>query len=235
MSASMLLIIIAALPVTLDTARTKYEKLRLQLAADSGKRHLILANSLEDKRILIQALDQFKLAMDRSAGRLKSQASRAYYSLSNLNPAFVSKYYRKPNPNERKRYKDKARVEHVKDRKGWKRLADFASKYPEALLDEALAGYRKLFSDRDELLAFDTKGRIVLPEGPIPESVSRILAESEGAVLLNDRKFLRNAFFKSIPEVQASDEITSKTIRLMAQTPLDETPDLFVMAEALYN
>lgn len=216
------------------SARTQYQKLRLQLGAESAERHLSLANSLEDKWIYIQALDQFRLAAELAEGRLKWKTSRAYQVMRNLDPALIESNYRYPTKAERIRYRSKAGLLHGKDRKGWKKLADYAAAHSKELLEEALQGYRKLIKDTGDVLEFDEKGRILLPEGAIPKDISDRLGKSEGTTAVNESRCLRNEFFKCIPEVHQVYKRESKIVRIYCEEERDESFEWLDLGDALH-
>lgn len=217
------------------SARAQYQKLRLKLGAESAERHLSLANSLEDKWIYIQALDQFRLAAELAEGSMKWRTSKAYQAMRNLGPALIESNYRYPTKEERIRYRSKAGLLHRKDRKGWKKLADYAAAHSKELLEEALKDYGKLIKDTGDVLAFDKKGRILLPEGAIPKHISDRLGKSEGTTAVNESRFLRNEFFKCIPGVHQVYMRESKNVRIYCKEERDESFEWLDLGDALHS
>ena len=132
-------------------------------------------------------------------------------------------------------YRQKAAVEHRRDREGWKRLADFAGNHPDALLKEALDGYTRLIQDSGDPLKVDEKGRILLDEGPIPEFISTKLCQSQGTLIINGDTYLRNGFTSSIPAVRTLYNTESENIRVFYQEHPEIAGDLHDLVKELHR
>lgn len=219
----------------LDSVKKGYAEIQYQVGDETGKRHLILANSLEDRKVLMHAIEQFQLAADRGKGPKQVLGAKAAKMLRNLRKDRAENYYHYPNKKERIRYRGKAAAEHMRDRRGWKRLADYAADHPEQLLKEAMDGFERLIKDGYDLLKIDKNGRIELKEGPVPEYISKKFCDTEGVISLNGEKCLRNGVFNSLMSIDEIHSRESKNIRILFQEDRKEYGSLLKMCEDLYS
>lgn len=215
------------------TPREEYERLRIKLTGERGKRHLEIGQWCNDAGLLDLAKEQFQLAYDLSTGGYRAAGSKYLSLLGRLSPASIKKNYHNPTRKELKLYVKKRDRAVVLDRKGRLRLADFAFANKSVLMNEALTGYRKLVEESSEILEFDRKGRIVLDAGTIPEAVSRTFRDSDLAITVNLRFCLRAGFLKKVPEVREVFKEESERLRVFSVNSQEEAASALRLGDAL--
>lgn len=218
-----------------DNVKAGYKKILFQVGDDSGKRHLVLANSLEDRKVLSQAIEQFQLAADRAQGPKQVLAAKAVKMLREMPQDRAENYYHHPTKKERIRYRGKAAAEHMKDRKGWMRLAEFAGKHPEVLMNEAMEWYGKLIEDSREFLEIDEDKRIVLREGTVPDYISNEFLDSKGLISINGKPYLRTGVLENIMGIDELHGIESKKLVILFQEGREELDGLLKMGGDLHS
>lgn len=209
-----------------QAARRKYEKLAREAGEEAGKRHLLLAAWCEGRGLARQAWDHYQLAAELSRDKVRGKALDA---LGRFDPKPVK------NGGIRLQYRDKLREMNFQDRKGQKKLADFAFAKGDVLEKEALEGYGKLVLENDKMPAFNREGRLVLDVGTVPEPVSTNLRQAQGFIAVNRGLCLRTTFLKSLPFIRSVYMEESDALRVFTRRGADEAKEMHRLGEALLS
>jgi len=108
------------------------------------------------------------------------------------------------------------------------RIASWA--HARGLKQEAYQEFRALLMARSEPLQFDPSGSIVLGAATIPEELSKTFRNE--SILINDSRYLRDAFLSLVPTIQDVHEATSERLRVRSERSADEAERILAITLA---
>ena len=210
------------------TAWTPFEKKKVELELAQSERHLEYGLELRKQGLPTQAAAEIVRAVELGKGR-NPGATNVMYVMRSYDAAFWKKYGSKPSKGKVDAYDKKARGFVLTEQKEQLDLANWASTHD--FEKEGQGIYVDLLLDRDEPLAFDTKGQIVLPAGVIPAKASAKLRE--GAITINGNLYVRDEILAKLPDLKEIFEVSSDELRVRTTTTLEDAKDLHAMCSQL--
>lgn len=222
-----LLLCFSIITVPHGYAQTDFEEKRLKVLAEAGKRHLELGMWCRKRGLDAQASAQFYAAVEAS-DKQYIPANRILSIMKGYGDAF---WKDRPTPKRASfsAYAKKAKAMHQDDEEDRLGLAEYAWK--KKLPVEAEKEYESILRKRAEPLDVDKKGKLQIAGESIPDELSEKFLKE--AVSINDVLYLRDDFLKLIPDIDAIQQVESEQLRVRSTLTLEETQELFALAEAL--
>lgn|GEM_PF-2537737 len=206
----------------LEPGYQKYDKLRLRIGSEAGKRHLDLAKWCENRGLLEFTREQLAIVSDLSQGSIHRMAWKMTERLSQLRESKLKERFHPPSRKDLELYRQKLKKISILDRKDQKKLADLAHKYSTSLGEKAYRGYKELVLGNEDLLLIDDRERIVLDVGTVPRAISERIAGEEGMISINDQLFLRQGFLKHLTLVKELSMADDEVLRVFGEAGLEE-------------
>jgi hypothetical protein len=205
-----------------------FEKKKYGLELEQSQRHLEYGLELRKQGMPTQAATEIILAAELGHGR-NPGATQVLFIMRQYDAAFWKKYGSRPSKGKIDQYDKKSRGLVLTDQKELLDLADWASTHD--FEQEGRQIYVDILLQRDEPLAFDPKGQIVLPAGTIPAKIAEKLREA--AITINGKLYVRDELLAKLPAVKEIFEVSSDEIRVRTTTTLEEARDLHAMCTQL--
>ncbi|HUR29223.1 MAG TPA: hypothetical protein VM509_13630 [Planctomycetota bacterium] len=207
---------------------TDFEKKKYKLELEQSQRHLEYGLELRKQGMTTQAAAEIILAAEIGKGR-NPGATQVLFIMRQYDAAFWKKWGSRPSKGKLDQYDKKARAMVLAEQKEQLELANWASTHD--FEKEGQATYVDILLERDEPLAFDAKGLIVLPAGAIPAKASTKLRE--GAITINGKQYVRDDLLAKLPELKEIFEVSSDELRVRTTTTLEHATDLHAMCSQL--
>jgi hypothetical protein len=194
----------------------------------ASRRHVELGIWCRDAGLVSQASAQFIRAVEVSEGE-DAWAVRILDLMRRLDDAFWKKVMKNPGPAYLRTYAKRAKKAEEDSLDDRLALAKWAAKKKE-LGEEAFAEFQAIVRALDLPLETDATGAVVLPSGPLPPEISKRLVD--GAIMINGRRWVRDAFLSKMPEITEVQEATSESLRVRTQGGEAQAKDLLAVCEA---
>jgi hypothetical protein len=211
-----------------EDALEEYKEERTRVLALSGQRHLEYGLELRKKGLTLQAGSQILMAVEASQGRNKT----AVFIL-NLMRAYQDEFWKrrieKPSRERLEAYDRAAQKLRRQDQEELLELVQWAAR--KHLEEQAYEELRELLLEIDEPLVFDERGRVVV----LGAALGGELAErvKTGAIEINGRPYVRDAFLRRVPEVLQIFEKSSPELRVRSTRSLADAENLHAAAARL--
>jgi hypothetical protein len=211
-----------------EQALEDFKAERTRVLIEIGQRHLEYGLELRDKGLNVQAATQITLAVDASRGR--NEAARFVLSiLRQYDEAFWKRRSAELTPARLETYLKKAETLRRKGREDLLGLVKWADR--KRLLEQAYDELEELLLARDEPLAFDESGALLIDgeklTGPLAERVRA------SAIEINGRPYVRDTVLRRVPNVRHVFETTSRVLRVRSTASIEESARLHAAATAL--
>jgi hypothetical protein len=211
-----------------EDAIDDYKKERTRVLALAGQRHLEYGLELRRKGLTTQAAAQIVLAVEVAQGR-NPGAEVVLGVMRTYQDAFWKRKIEKPSDEKLAAYAARARKLRQEDHEACLELVEWALRAD--LEEQAYEELRALLLALDEPLAFDARGRLlVLGDALGAEPSERVRA---GAIEINGRPYVRDAFLRRVPEVARIFEKSSPELRVRSTRSLEEAENLHAAAAQL--
>ena len=175
----------------------------------SGQRHLEYGLELRKKGLTTQAAAQILMAVEASQGRNET-AELVLALMRTYEDAFWKRVIEKPSRERLEAYEKRAGKLREEDREANLELVRWAERA--GLEEQAYEELRALLLALDEPLVFDERSRLVV----LGKALDGALAERvrAGAIAINDRPYVRDAFLRRVPAVRSIFEQSSPELRV---------------------
>jgi hypothetical protein len=210
-----------------EKLRAELEKRALELRVEAGERHLDYGLKLRDQGLVAQAAEQIRLAVELSE-RAHAQANAVLSLMQRYDDRF---WKRRVDPSERKldAYEKRARKLERADREDRFELAEWA--WRKDLREEARGQFELLLDAHDGPLELDSRERVELDVGALPEELSAELVAA--AVTINGRPYRRDAFLQRCPDIGEIHEHASEQLVVRCVTSVGDARALHALGAAL--
>lgn len=206
----------------------EYKEERTRVRLECGQRHLEYALELRDKGLVVQSAAQIVIAVEVAEGKHPG-ANLVLRIMRTYEDAF---WRRKPAAVTAARlqsYEQQAAKLRLADQEQRLELVKWAQR--KDLDEQAYSELVELLLARDEPLAIDAKGALVLPGGTLGGALAERVKAT--AILINDEPYVRDLVLRRLPEVTRLFEVSSATLRVRSTTSVEEARALHGAAAAL--
>lgn len=211
-----------------EKALDDFKEERTRVLSLSGQRHLEYGLELRKKGLTTQAAAEIVIAVEASQGRNRT-AQLILGLMRTYEDEFWKRKIEKPSSDKLEAYQRKAEKLRQEDREARLDLVSWAQRAD--LEEQALEELRALLLEVDEPLAFDERGRLVVLGRAMDANLSERVRS--GAIEINGRPYVRDAFLRRVPEVARIFEQTSPELRVRSTRSLADAQGLHAAAARL--
>ena len=177
-----------------------------------------------------QGTSQMLFALALSDGRYRP-AKKALATMRRVDDAAWERDLLSPKATLLRSYAKRLKRAKEQDRRDFLELARWATK--KKLHEEARAVYERLLSAEGGLLELDSKGQLRVGKATVPAEYSGPIHAA--GVEMNGRRYLRDEFLATLPDVGEVFEAVSDELRVRSSLDAENAARLHAMGEALFE